>query len=244
MAWRDAEPSGDTSTMTLGEQKLGFLSDAHGNAAALKKGIQLLRDNGAETIFHLGDSLGYIPCVETLEVLDAAGVICQQGNHEAKLLGDSDAGPRDNVRRLSQVRVLLDDRAMRTIGEWPTERMIQVGSISLQLVHASPRDRLNEYVYPDTDLAPLLRWAKAEHVIMGHTHRPFTRQYAGKTFVNAGSCGLPRDDARFGAAVLFDPGGEETWRIIRFDIEVETAEALELFGASPEVWKVFLTRRQ
>jgi putative phosphoesterase len=230
--------------MMLGRRKLGFLSDAHGNATALEKGIQLLHNMGAETIFHLGDSVGYIPCVETLKVLDARGIVCQKGNHEAYLFEPRDAYLQDDISRLSEVRTLLNEQAMCAVGDWPTERIIQVGNSSLHLVHASPRDTLNEYVYPNSAISELLDYAKADSVIMGHTHRPFIRYFGRKTFVNVGSCGLPRDDARFGAAVLFDPKAEETWRIIRFDIEIETSKALKQFGAAPEVWKMFLTRRQ
>jgi len=229
--------------MVLRGQKLGFISDAHGNAEALAKGIKILRHNGAEIIFHLGDSIGYIPCVETLRVLDQEHIVCQQGNHEARLFSATIDGSWDRVSRLSQVRTLLDSIAIQTISQWPTERIIKVGNLLLQLVHGSPRDTLNEYIYPNTNLGVVHRYAKADLVVMGHTHKPFIRRDSGRTFVNVGSCGLPRDDARFGAAALYD-SAQQAWRIIRFDIEAETSEALARFGAAPEVWKLFLTRRQ
>jgi hypothetical protein len=40
---------------------------------------------------------------------------------------------------------------------------------------------------------------------MGHSHYPFVRSANGITFINVGSCGLPRDDGRFGAFATYDP---------------------------------------
>src|SRR5262249_41499128 len=99
------------------------------------------------------------------------------------------------------------------------------------LVHGSPDDHVWGYVYPDTDLAgfasdPSLAGA---YVFMGNTHRPFVKKVGATTFVNVGSCGLPRDVGHLGACCVLDDRTGRV-RLIRFDIRAETAAALARCG--------------
>jgi len=59
---------------------------------------------------------------------------------------------------------------------------------------------------------------------MGHSHYLFVRSANGTTFVNVGSCGLPRDDGRFGGACLYDTVTGNV-QVLRFDI-IEKKEAV------------------
>ncbi|QNI75216.1 putative phosphoesterase domain protein [Synechococcus sp. MVIR-18-1] len=63
---------------------------------------------------------------------------------------------------------------------------------------------------------------------MGHTHHPFIRSNNGTTFVNVGSCGLPRDDGRYGAACLYNPISQDL-KIIRFPIYEQTKTLLTAY---------------
>ena len=91
-------------------------------------------------------------------------------------------------------------------------------------VHGSPSDPTWGYVYPDTPLEEFDD-VTADVVFMGHTHRPFVRISGATTFVNVGSCGMPRDGDPRGAAALFDTtSGEAT--ILRFDIAEPSRRAL------------------
>jgi predicted phosphodiesterase len=125
---------------------------------------------------------------------------------------------------------------------WPHERLIESGRSSLHLVHGSPRDPVDEYLHPDTPLDDLVGFAKAPFVVMGHSHRPFVRSARGTTFVNVGSCGLPRDDARWGAVALFYPA-DARWRILRFDISEHSETALARYSVHQSVKDLFAKRR-
>ena len=82
-------------------------------------------------------------------------------------------------------------------------------------VHGGPQDPLNQCIYPDSCLEDI----SADHsfLFMGHTHRPFIRRNGTRTFVNVGSCGLPRDNGVLGSFCLFDEINGLV-DIIRYDI--------------------------
>jgi hypothetical protein len=110
------------------------------------------------------------------------------------------------------------------------------------LVHDGPTgDRA--HIYPDSDLTLFgpLPWAA---VCMGHTHRAFVRRVGATTFVNAGSCGLPRDDGQLGAVATLDTISGEA-AVVRFDLVDATRRALERVGdVHPHVAATFARRER
>ena len=76
------------------------------------------------------------------------------------------------------------------------------------MVHGSPNDHLKEYVYaktPDPTLLSMLNKAKADILILGHTHQPFVRRISGRLVVNVGSVGQPRDFSSDSEYCILDP---------------------------------------
>jgi len=211
---------------------IGLLSDAHGNLEAFEKALGVLERLGAEKIYFLGDSVGYLPGAEVASRIVELGLPSVLGNHEAMLL-DPECGRsgRDTVYRLVQTAAAMPSRVRRAIEGWPQRRELQLGCGRAVLVHGSPADHLWGYVYPDTDLMGFAREPSLEGalVFMGNTHRPFVKKVGAATFVNVGSCGLPRDVGHLGACCLLDDRTGEA-RIIRFDIGAETAAALRRCG--------------
>ena len=102
----------------LQSEKIGFISDAHGNYRALEKGLRILDREGVEEVFFLGDALGYIPCLETLRILSRENVRCQSGNHEYYLLNDSLDADRSRIYRLDSLRATLDPTDQIRLCSW------------------------------------------------------------------------------------------------------------------------------
>ena len=218
--------------------KLGFLSDAHGNREAFEQGILLLRSKDAETIYFLGDAVGYLPGDAVLDAIRQAGAIPILGNHDAALRAGEIDPEHEDLRRLGQTLRTASAANLEFLATWPDHRTIESPSGPLLLVHGSPANRLGGYVYPDTDLEPHSE-PTANFIFMGQTHRPFVRRERHATFVNVGSCGLPRDCGHLGAVCLFDDLTGEV-EIIRFDIQDATRAALRRCGpVSPQVLAVF-----
>jgi predicted phosphodiesterase len=209
--------------------KIGFLSDAHGNSLMLAACLRKLRDLGASSIYFLGDAVGYLPGEgEVLRLLRAEGVQCQKGNHEAMLLGELPLpSAKDESYRLGAARARLSAADREYIAGWPDHRILEVCGRRLLLVHGSPRNYLQEYVYPDGDLSAL-DGLGYDAVFMGHTHYPFVARRHGTLIVNAGSCGLPRDQGGLAAFALFDADTNDC-EIYR--LQLDSDEIVRHFGA-------------
>jgi putative phosphoesterase len=205
---------------------IGILSDAHGNRAAFDRAIEVLAAEGASQYVFLGDAVGYIPTPAVVDAIRALGdsIACVRGNHDEMLLSGEPWSMRDPVYQLARTKNLMQQQDIDLIAGWPLQRVLETAAGSVLFVHANPNDPLSGYIYPDTDLAPFA----VDHafVFMGHTHRPFVRQMGHTLFVNAGSCGLPRDHRGLGAAALFDPRSGEV-RIVRFDIQPENRAVID-----------------
>ena len=74
------------------------------------------------------------------------------------------------------------------------------------LVHATPRDPLDEYLLKDPGhVVERLQNVEADIVCVGHTHIQFNIQVGDVTVINPGSVGLPRDgDPRAAFAMIED----------------------------------------
>ena len=196
---------------------IGFLSDAHGNGPAFDRAINLLRENGAQRIYFLGDAIGYVPTTRVLDsLLNSDNTIrCIRGNHEDIMLKGSVDSTRDEVYQLEAVRAQLTPAQKALLETWPTSREITVSGQKLLLVHGSPGNPTYGYVYR-TQISPS-KW----HTLTGlswATRITFIREYRGVRFINCGSCGMPRDDGRYGS-VAIDMTRRHA-RILRFVTEI------------------------
>lgn len=206
--------------------KLALLSDAHGNAPALRACLAAAERCHPDTRYFLGDAVGYMPGgAEVIDALEAAGYLCQQGNHEAMLLrGGKRAEAEEEVYRLQAAA--YDNGVRDRLQAWPTRRTLEVDGRRILLVHGSPDDALWGGVYPDTDLAP---WDDLAYdaVFMAHTHRPFVTQRGETLFCNTGSTGLPRDQGDACSFVLYD-SGDHAARVYR--VPMPTEAVLDAYG--------------
>jgi putative phosphoesterase len=222
---------------------IGLLSDAHGNEPAFTRAIRVLLARGAEHFFFLGDAIGYVPSPAVLDAVSVLGdrIQCIRGNHEAMLLDGEVDSASDRVYRLECLRPLLSAERLKMIASWPTSRTEVIDGQKVLLVHGSPADVTYGYIYPDTDLAEFS--PSEEWVFMGNTHYPFIREQNGVRYVNIGSCGMPRDDGRYGSVALLDTRARSV-QILRFDITEECHRVFQQFPMiHPSVREVYKRRR-
>lgn len=184
---------------------IGVLSDAHGNIDAFRLAIRHLRKLGATSFYFLGDSVGYIPSLAVVSELRSMGneVKCILGNHEKMLLDFSINTINEPVYQHQFLRENITKIQSNFLRSWPTHIHESIDGINILFVHGGPSNFTHEYVYPDSDFRKFN--VTDRYVFMGHSHYPFIRNYRDTTFVNVGSCGLPRDDGRYGAFALYDP---------------------------------------
>ncbi|MBN1851706.1 MAG: metallophosphoesterase family protein [Pirellulales bacterium] len=200
--------------------KRAIISDVHGNLEALQAVLADIRGRGIDEIFCLGDTIGYgpNPC-ECLDIVIDTCQICLLGNHDQGALFDPEGFNTGAERAIFWTREQLESRGGKPdavarrwdfLGELPR---IHRDNIWLY-VHGSPRNPINEYVFPE-DIYNQKKMEKLFSLItkgcfQGHTHVPgvFTENLNflapedihdvyeigdPKFMVNVGSVGQPRD---------------------------------------------------
>jgi putative phosphoesterase len=184
---------------------MAFFSDAHGNAEALATVIEHAQACGAEAMYFLGDALGYLPWGEAvLDLLAHCQAVCLKGNHEAMALGELPLDPqKDRIYGLARTSKTLSDAHRTAIRSWPQMLRVQQEDLTICLVHGTPAAPLQGYLHPDGTF-DFLADSTTNVLVCGHTHRPYILFRHGVVIVNAGSCGLPRDNGGLAAYALLD----------------------------------------
>jgi putative phosphoesterase len=207
-----------------------LISDIHSNRPALEAIAE-----SCDVCLCLGDLVDYGvepgPCVEWVQ---AKAKACVRGNHDHGVAQNVPAIAAPGFKYLTAVsrplnRARLAPADRRFLAELPTSLMLTLGGRRFFLVHASPRDPLDEYTPADADYwAKRLEHVEADFVCVGHTHQQYWMKVGTKTVVNPGSVGLQRDgDPRAGYAVIAD--GEIELKRVEYRVE----EAVRAVDDSP-----------
>jgi len=186
--------------------KIGMLSDAHGNIDGFFKALKILKSFNVDEIYFLGDAVGYVSSLEVLAYLteNTSLITSILGNHDAMLLQKkSIEEKKDKVYQLNQLKDKLSVKIIEHLSSLPQVIRKTVKCGRLAMMHGSPDDLTNGYVYPDTSLEGY-DGVEDDFIFMANTHRPFIREQSNKVFVNVGSCGLPRDQGSLGSVCIFD----------------------------------------
>ena len=184
--------------------KIGVLSDAHGNFHTLQKCFDVLVKQ-VNDIYYLGDFCGYFPdYVNVTAFLKNHGVKSVLGNHDQMLLGNSKIDVQKNEiyqlpKNINEVNRLTIDY----LKNLPPYISLDYHEQKILFVHGSPTDYFNEYVFENSNFN---HWKDIPYnlILMGHTHRPYITHYKDKTFINVGSCGLPRDNGNMFSMAILD----------------------------------------
>ncbi len=173
-----------------GDNMFAIISDIHSNLEALTTVLADIADRGIETIYCLGDVIGYAAnpneCLDLVIEKTSASVL---GNHDYAVLyeptnfnlGAEQANfwTRESLEQEPDAEKsrrrwsYLGAQQMR----WTLEKKLGPVKAHLDFVHASPRKPINEYVFPDdvytnpTKVNSLFEQVK--HIcFIGHTHLP------------------------------------------------------------------------
>jgi putative phosphoesterase len=204
--------------------KILVLADIHANWPALNA----IRET-FDACFFLGDLVDYAsnpaPCVEWIQQNVTAAV---RGNHDHAVAQRIVARGGTGFRRLAaatrplQWQALLP-RHMKFLSRLPVTLNLQLGGIRFVLVHATPRDPMDEYLIDDhAGWQSRLNGTDADIVLVGHTHIPFRLELDGVQVVNPGSVGQPRDgDPRCAYAIIED--GKVHLHRVKYDIDATLA---------------------
>jgi len=226
-----------------------ILSDIHANLEALEAVLADIDTQQIDEIYCLGDIVGYGPnpreCIDRVMTFQVVVL----GNHDQGALFDPEGFSSGAERAIFWTRDQLEGgdspEAAQRRWDFLAELPRAVRQQKRLFVHGSPRNPLNEYVFPE-DVYNTKKLEKlfslVDHVsFQGHTHVPgvFTEDlrfyHPGdigerftlgerKAMVNVGSVGQPRDnDPRSCYVILTDESVE--FRRVVYPFE-KTAEKI------------------
>jgi putative phosphoesterase len=182
--------------------RVGLIADVHTNIAGLRIALEMMGE--IDELVCAGDAVYQFRFSnEVVALLRGRNARYILGNHERVLL--SDWGER--ARSAEHVRSdLVEYMASR-----PYEMETRVNGKKLVVVHGSPFDPHDEYLYPHSPNLAKLAAIDADYVVLGHTHFTMAERIGRALVINPGSAGEPRDHRngfRLSCAVLDTETGE------------------------------------
>jgi diadenosine tetraphosphatase ApaH/serine/threonine PP2A family protein phosphatase len=205
--------------------RIAVLSDIHGNLEALEAVLADADRSGADTLYSLGDIVGYGPSpAACVELVRRRAAVSLTGNHDAAVVGLT---PLDEFNEFARWAV------MWTMSHLEPEQMKYLRSLpyvhrkpEFVLVHASPVEPERwHYIHGMADVDECFAAFKERLCFVGHSHRPgvyaigeegrVERHGAGERLLpglryltNVGSVGQPRDRDPRASYVVYDSSGE------------------------------------
>ncbi len=242
---------------------LAVLSDVHGNLPALDAALEWLDGRGLDSVYHLGDLVGYGPWPEEVVArIRERAIPGVAGNYDSTVAAGYDhcgcryEDPRQEAlshASYAWTRAALGEEATRWLGTLPFRIDLQPGGghrpgRRVTLVHGTPT--LNTLYWDeerdDGFARRMIRKGgirEGDVLVFGHTHRPWHRVVDDVHLVNAGSVGRPKDgDPRACLLLLVLDGDSVEVEHVRIDYEVEhAAEAIRASGLPDELADILRT---
>jgi putative phosphoesterase len=193
--------------------KIALIGDVHANLHALEAVLLHASDRGCKSIWNIGDFVGYgaypDEVVKLLRRVKAVSII---GNYDQKALKVNKKQTEWAAAKVPQKWLAfqwaydhLSSSSRKYLKRLPENRRLKAKGWEILLTHGSPASP-DEHLSPDTPedrLRELAKMAKADLIICGHSHQPFSRWVGDVLFINTGSVGRPDDgDPRATYAVL------------------------------------------
>jgi diadenosine tetraphosphatase ApaH/serine/threonine PP2A family protein phosphatase len=217
------------------------LSDIHGNLHALDAVLAAADAEAPDELWCLGDLVGYGPRPnECCAAIESRATTCLAGNHDLAVRGTIDlwefSGDAGAAARWTRDVLSPTARAYLDTLEPQGERA------DVSLYHGSARDPVWEYILSDEAALSTLELAPHPLVLVGHSHvalevTPDTGALApdgtevdltGRTLLNPGSVGQPRDGDWRAAYLMLDLDARHaTFHRVEYDVERTQAEMRE-----------------
>lgn len=236
--------------------RLAVFSDVHGNLPALQAVLDDVRRKRPDWVVCAGDLVGYGPFPnEVIELIREERILTVTGNYDDGVGHDRpDCGcayrteqARENGQKsLEWTKAHTTPENKAFLKSMPLSISLSFEGLRALVVHGSPR-RMNEYLYedrPEVTVRRILDAAKADVLIMGHTHIPYHRMFGDKHLVNVGSVGKPKHGQPTAVYAVLSLTDRVTVSLneVPYDVEA-TAQAVEAAGLPGEFADALRTGR-
>ncbi len=216
-----------------------LIADIHSNWPALRA-IQ----ESFDACLFVGDLVDYgpdpVPCIDWVRQNVHTSI---RGNHDhavaQRILPKGNTGFRKLAVATRPLHwTLIDPARNKFLARLPITARVQIDGYRFQLLHATPRDPMDEYLGPDVAAwEARVQGIEADFLCVGHTHVPYEIQVGGLRVVNPGSVGQPRDGDPRASYVIIE-NGQVQFKKVAYDID-ETLRLLKKQDVAP--WAVELS---
>ena len=212
--------------------KIAFISDIHGNAAALEAVLNDIHQNGVDKIYVLGDICYRGPEPKrSLDLVRSLNTEVIKGNADewvVRGVREGEVPPKAldlmNTER-NWIVEQLDSADIKYLAELPQHLHFTIEGIEFAAFHATP-DSLFDIIQPSTEDDTLqdlmMKPASAQVFVYAHIHKPYIRFINGKIIMNIGSVGLPFDGipkASYGLVEVKEGNLQTSIRRVSYEIE-------------------------
>lgn len=220
--------------------RIAIISDIHGNMDAFQEVLIDIKESFIDTVFCLGDNIGYGPePEEVLRVLQENTIVSVLGNHEMACLDSSmlhwfNPPASESLKKTIQ---MLSPGSVKFIGGFKKS----MAAHDCRFVHGFPPDSPITYLFQvsQKNICRYMSQMKERICFIGHTHELRIIEFDGEKcipdmlkrgvtqlkgpscyIVNVGSVGQPRDGNNHAKYVIWDTDRDIIdVRFVRYDIE-------------------------
>ena len=225
--------------------RYGIFADVHANLEALEAVLAFYKKERIQSFICLGDLVGYGPnpneCIERISGLKKVQVIA--GNHDYAAVGLKELTWFNDMatRSLNWTKRQLKEESRNYLMRLP--RLVDASQFTLS--HGSPRDPIDEYILTPRQYLDNIQLFRTPVCFVGHTHVPavfysdslgmiqhkpllhgetFKFDPQGKTIINTGAVGQPRDGDPRAACAIYDTESNEV-TVYRLDYDIAAVQA-------------------
>jgi predicted phosphodiesterase len=193
-------PNKPPSRPVPASEPMAFISDIHGNLAALDAVLEELGRQRARDVFVAGDLLlGGDEPLAVWRKLQSIGANCVAGPSDVALahidagsLRPADEEQREKVQAFVTTRTALGELVLKQLAQLPRQlRIPMIDGSELLLVHGSPKDPFETigHELDDEEMLAMLGDDPADVIVCGGTHIAFARRFEAVQVINVGSVG-------------------------------------------------------
>lgn len=171
--------------------KIGIISDIYGDLTPLKRALRILGREKVNRIVCAGDVVERGSNGDAVvQILQKLKIPTVKGNHDVAAISNQawlrENGDPNHPRTQSQ---LLTDSTLDYLATLPEKVQATREGKSFYVAHGSPWDNWTYITMQSskTQLETVVRFAKTDYVILGHTHEVMSIYVDGRWILNPGS---------------------------------------------------------
>lgn len=207
--------------------KIAVFSDIHGNYLNLVSFYESAMKLNIDKFICLGDLCNYYPDnKKVIDFINKNEILCLLGNHDEFYAFNLPLSEEKKIAYNFDDDLSIHKEQIDFLSQLPRSYEIHENGKSLFFCHASPKDLLYTYIYPDSDLSVYNNINK-DIVFIGHTHRQFLKQNKNTLFCNVGSIGQPRDNGLLMGFAVIDTSD---FSIVLYRKEINSTRIKKTYG--------------